>query len=253
MLQRSPSSSSRPSQLSSWGWVGLAALILWQVYTTPVSSGWVISAAVLIILLAAIPAINWAKTQSQGLPAFELMMLTFVPFYAMPLLRGHPATLEYGEDTLLRATLAVVCFQAACLWGYRVITERPSRSRLWTESILAKNNVSLGRLGVIITTVFVYLLHFTDLLPPEFLSILRAMFFGIGTVSVFVVSRAWGESKLLQADKFLISGIVLTQLILVATQLYLITVASTVLMALIGYVTASRKIPLVWDFTEYCG
>lgn len=234
------------SRLSSLGWAGLAALIAWQAFTSPVGNGWVIATASVIMVLAALPAIKWAKVQAQGLPAYEIMMLTFIPFYAMPLLRGHPATLEYGDETLLTSTLAIICFQLACVAGHRFVEGRPARSSLWTRAVLAENNITLGRAGIIASTIFSYLLNFTDTLPSEFVSILRAMFFGIGTVSVFIVCRAWGEGSLSSAGKLAIGLILFAQVILVATQLYLITVASTILMALIGYITASRKLPIVF-------
>lgn len=220
--------------------------MVWQAYTTPLANALVTATALIIMLLAALPAIRWAKTQSDGLPAYELMMLTFIPFYAMPLLQGHPATLGFGDDILFRSAVAIIIFQIACMLGHRAVRGRPLRSRLWTSALLDENNLNLGRWGIVLATVFVYLQTFTDSIPEEFLSILRALFFGIGIVSVFVVSQFWGQGKVAPAEKAFLVVVLFLQTVIVASQLLLITTASTILMALIGYITGRRKLPLVF-------
>jgi hypothetical protein len=241
--------STRPAptpKLAHYGQAGLAAFVVWQVVDTPLSNWAVIGLAVAIMIVGALPVLNWAKKQSEGLPAFELMMLTFIPFYAIPLLRGHPATQGFGDIILIRSALAVLFFQLACVAGHRLVFARPSRNRMWTTPVLREDNIKLSRLGVYMMTLFVYLQTFTEVIPAEFLSILRALFFGIGTVSVFLVSRAWGNQRLSSADQFTLPLVFFVQTVIVASQLYLITIASTILMALIGYVTARKKVPLIF-------
>lgn len=238
-------------RLSNYGWIGLAGLIGWQVYQTPIEDPLVLGGAIVIMFLAVWPAIKWAKSHGEGLPAYEIMMLTFVPFYAMPLLRGHTATLEYEDHILFRAAFAVIVFQLACMFGHHIPSTRRMRSRLWTSSVLQENSITIGRLGILANTIFVYLLNFTEILPSEFTSILRALFFGIGTAAVFILSRNWGEGRLSPGDKFLTSVVLFFQLVMIASQLYLITVASVVLLGLIGYVTASRKVPIALAVTVF--
>lgn len=233
-------------KILKYGWAALIGLVVWQGLTTPLHNGPLIVLAMGIVVTAAIPALKWAKKRTEGLPAFELMMLTFIPFYAMPLLRGHPATLGFGDAVLFRSALAVLGFQLACYAGYHFTSIRPSRNPTWTKAIFQEDNIKLSRLGVYAMTAFVYLQLFTDVIPHEFLSILRALFFGIGTVSIFLISRAWGSKLLSPGDKVTLPVIFFAQTVMVATQLYLITIASSILMALIGYVTASKRLPLVF-------
>lgn len=232
--------------ISRYGWTALIALIVWLAVNSPLEDVLVIATASAIIVIAAMPALQWARKTTEGLPSFELMMLTFIPFYAMPALRGHPATLEFGNQVMLRSALAVCVFQIACLIGHRMVQARPSRNPDWTKPIFKEDNIKLSRLGLYAMTAFVYFRIFTDVIPPEFMSILRALFFGIGTVSIFLISRAWGSGLLSPGDKTTLLVVFFGQTVMVATQLYLITIASSILMALIGYVTASKKIPLVF-------
>lgn len=233
--------------LSRYGWAALIALIVWLAVDTPLQDVSLIAIASAIIVTAAAPSLKWAQKTTEGLPSFELMMLTFIPFYAMPLLRGHPATLEFGDQVMIKSALAVWVFQIACLIGHGMMQARPSQNPDWTRPIFKEDNIKLSRLGVYAMTTFVYLRIFTDVIPAEFISILRALFFGIGTVSVFLIGRAWGSGLLSPGDKSTLPIVFFIQTVMVATQLYLITIASSILMALIGYVTASKRIPLVFS------
>ena len=92
---------------------------------------------------------------------------------------------------------------------------------------------------------YLYLNTFTEVLGYELATVLRAIFFGIGTVSLFIEMRRWGAAQLPATGKFVVTLNILFQVVFLFSALYLIVGISILLLALIGYISTSRKLPLV--------
>lgn len=194
--------------------------------------------------LAAVPAIRWAWRNDSHLPAFEVMMLTGIPFYAFPLFDQNPAVALFSDDVMHGAATAVIVFQLATLLAYFGLRGRAGRSPLWRESLLPDSYLKHSRVGLAATTVYQFLAQYTELIPYEFGSVFRALFYGIGMLCAFILMQQWGNKQLSTAEKMFVSTNIAAQIILHLATLYLIVGASLLLLVLISYTTASRKLPL---------
>jgi hypothetical protein len=109
--------------------------------------------------------------------------------------------------------------------------------------LLGRRQRRLPFIGIAANIAFLFAANFTDLIPWQFLSVLRALFFGVGIVSTFLLARMWGARELSVGEKTAFSIGLFLQFVIITSGLYLISAGSLLLLALIGYITESRKIP----------
>ncbi|HVU17594.1 MAG TPA: hypothetical protein VHD32_11750 [Candidatus Didemnitutus sp.] len=203
-----------------------------------------------ILGLAALPALLWARRGDGGFPLMEVFMLTGVNTYAIPLLVGHEGVLVYPDEVITAAANLVLTYQAAALITYYSIRGRAKTTSFWVEEIVSERFSRFLPYGLVATTVYAAAGAFWhdqifSHLPAETEGILRAAFFGLGIICVFILSRHWGLGQLTSQQRaFLLLNLVL-QFVIEATSLLLIEGISSVVLALLGYISGSRRVPLV--------
>lgn len=199
----------------------------------------------LILGLAAAPALAWALKQRPWFPVFEITCLTYVAFYAIPLLSNHSELAAYPASVNTEAGLLVACFLAMANLGFAT-ARGPVRPPDWaTTSLLPEGVNRYIPLGQTINTAYVYCYAFTTLIPREFEGTFRALFFGLGTICTFILARQIGAGALRrrQTTYFILN--LAAQVVFLFAQLYLIGGISLIALALIGYASSKRSIPWV--------
>ncbi len=228
--------------------IGLGALVaasVGLVYKSSVADPLLLSIGVVSMFFAALPALNWARRGDLHFPVFEMFMLTSIPFYSVPLLAGHPEVLRFSDSATYQAGIALLLFQLAAGITFFSTRAGPIRSRRLTVSLLPSSALRYAQTGLWLNTAYLYAYAFLDIIPYEFITMSRAIFFGIGTVSLFIEMRRWGAGELPPTAKLAVVFNVLFQLIILFRSLYLIVGISVLLLALIGYVSTSRRIPVL--------
>ena len=228
--------------------IGLAALIagiLWLVYKSAITDLVLLTIGALSMILAALPALNWARRGDLHFPVFEMFMLTSIPFYSVPLLAGHPEVLRFTDAATNQAGISLLLFQVAAVATFMATKAQPLRSPLLTVSMLPVAALRYAQTGMWLNTCYLYTISFLDVIPDEFGTMSRAMFFGIGTVSLFIEMRRWGAGELTSTSKLALTFNMVVQLLILFRTLYLIVGISVLLLALIGYISTSRKIPIL--------
>jgi len=222
-----------------------AAACAYYGFTARVDDPLQLYAGLVIFLLASLPAILWARGGGRQLPVFEVLMLTTANCYALPLLNGHSAVVRYPPALTLQAALTVILFQVSALGVYYLLKVRPGRTAFFTREVLAdKVNRYIGY-GLTLTSCYTFAALFTDWIPGDLNGILRAIFYGIGIVAVFVQSRRWGLGTLGYHEKapFIINAAL--QVALQWTTIFLVNGLSVIMLGIVGYVSGSRRIPFV--------
>ena len=232
-------------RLHRLGLLALIAVCVWLYYRSPLQDPMLVGCGLLIVVLAALPALEWARLHRPWFPTFEIFMLTVVNFYAIPLLAGHPSAFTFTDSVTWQAAVAVVVFQLVAILGFSLARWQPLQRGWWFESLLPDTMLRKTQLGLWLNTLYLGLVQFTDLIPWQFASILRAVFFGVGIMSLFIQSRQWGLGALTTAEKSAVCVNVIAQMVLLFSNLYLIQGITLFILAIIGYATASRKVPLV--------
>jgi hypothetical protein len=198
----------------------------------------------IIYSLAIWPVLKWAQHSKKWFPVFELFMFTGFVFYAIPFLMADESLLNYPASTLMTSGLAVALFQGAACFAFGSTRGRSATASDWIRPLLRDDSKKWALAGIWLNTAYLFAAQFTPLIPYEILSILRAIFYGVGTISVFIIARAWGQGNIKKTEQTSTVFNLLLQCIILASQLYLINVLSLLGLGFIGYVTTSRKIPI---------
>lgn len=228
--------------------VGMTALVLiigYFVLTSTAEDPLQLYLGLLILFGAVLPALLWAKRGDYRFPVFEVFMLTGVNTYALPLLTGHRHLQLFAAEHITTAAMAVLLFQIVANVVYAGTRARAKRTRFWTTEVVSRNVGTYLEYGMALAAGYTAATEFTDWIPREIEGILRAACFGIGIMSTFILGRMWGQGILRRRQKTLFLVLLLTQVLLSWTSLYLIAGMSTLVLAFLGYVTGSRKLPLL--------
>jgi hypothetical protein len=200
---------------------------------------------VAIVTLAFLPALRWAQAGRYRFPVFEVFMLTTATAYALPLLNGHGELARYAPGAVTGGGLLVVLHQLAAMAAYYGVGARPGRGQFWTEELISEHSLSFLRVGMLLCTAHTYVNLFTDLIPYDLAGPLRAVFSGFGIISSFVMARFWGQGRLRLGDRMLLALLLAAQIWMNVSSLVMITGISTLLLALLGYMSGGRRLPLL--------
>ena len=203
-----------------------------------------------ILILAFFPSLMWAYRGDNSFPLFEAFLLTNVNTYAIPLLTGHQSLYLYSDDVISRTGIVVIAYQISCILVYNLTKVGPSRSDFWVQEIISEEYSRFLSYGMIASTAYAFITTFYgelffSYLPRESEGITRASFFGLGIICTFITCRRWGlgQIKPFEQVTFLINLIL--QFLILSSTLYLVGGISLIVLALLGFISGSRRIPIL--------
>ncbi|MFM1747502.1 MAG: hypothetical protein RLZZ188_1168 [Verrucomicrobiota bacterium] len=197
-----------------------------------------------MLALAVVPALVWARKGAKGLPAFEVFVLMTANAYALPLLSGHLAVRAYDMEVITESALTLIAFQLSAISAFLVTRGWPGKSSFFTSEVLTKDLQKFVLQGMVVSTAYAFISTFyPSLIPYEYNSVIRAVAFGVGMVTIFSESRRWGLGGMSLSEKGFFSVMLAVQVVSNFATLFLVTGMSVVVLALVGYVTGARKLP----------
>ena len=235
----------RSRKLFGSGIAAVALGVAYYSYSAQVADPLHLYLGQMMIVLAALPSLAWAKRARFGLPLFEVFMLTGINTYAIPLLSGHQALRVFAHEIITKAALGIVLFQIAANVAFFFVAARPKRTPFWREEILDRDASKFLGYGMILTTLYTVLVNFTSLIPQDLQGLIRAVAAGIGIIATFLQSRRWGEGDLNQNEKIIFASLLIVQIIFSWATLFLVGGISLMVLGLLGYVSGSKKIPFL--------
>ncbi|MBX3749540.1 MAG: hypothetical protein KF897_05590 [Opitutaceae bacterium] len=201
--------------------------------------------ALVVVILAAWPAIAWLRSQPYQFPAFEAFMLTCIPSYALPLISNHSSVLMFSDTVIFKSLAAIVLFQVTALFAFKQTLARERSTLFWNEVLFTRDISHWLPAGLWLNTAYIAVSRFTEWIPWEIDSILRAVFFGIATSCSFLLGREWGSGGLSQRRRLNVLFALLISSLLLMASLYLINAIAAVLVFFLAYLSAGRRIPWV--------
>jgi len=220
-------------------------LLAYYAYAAKVSNPLHLAFGLLMIVGAALPALLWAKRADFRFPVFEVFMLTGINTYAIPLLNGHEQLVLYSEEHISSAAFAIVLYQIVANLVFATAKGLPKRSPTWTEEVVSRNITDYLGYGMAVTTAYTVINQFTTWIPPDLNSVFRAACYGVGIISTFIQARMWGEGTLPHYRKSIFLLQLALQVFFSWTALFLIGGMSIMILALLGYVSGGKKIPVL--------
>ncbi|MBL9215490.1 MAG: O-antigen polysaccharide polymerase Wzy, partial [Opitutaceae bacterium] len=162
---------------------------------------------------------------------------------AIPLLNSTAQLAGYPVDVITRAGWAVILHQAAGILVYTQTRGFPGRTQFWRDALVTNQVEKLLVYGLVLSTAYVWISSFTNWIPGELVSILRAVFYGAGILCTFVSAQRWGRGEMNQTEKILLLVMLLLQMAAMAVSLILIGVLSLIGIALLGYLSGGKRVP----------
>lgn len=242
----SPPDKATSQRLFQFGRGALIAAIVWFIWQNRADVDSLTLTGIGVLILSSIPVLNWARRQRSWFPAFEVAVLTCIPFYAIPLLSHHADIRVYPKDIVLHSAILVLIFLGAANFGFSAVNFPKKPSRWAIASLMPQNAYRYVPLGLVLNTLYLYFVTFTTIIPTDLVGTLRALFFGIGTLSTFILARLWGMGLLSRNQILFFIANIIVQLIFLFSELYLITGISLVSLALIAYSAARHRVPWVF-------
>jgi hypothetical protein len=191
------------------------------------------------------PALEWVKQGGNRFPVFEPMMALCANAYGVPLMQGHQLFAQYPPESVTLAALAVIAYLVGAILSYQVTSGRPARGQFWTESILNQRAERYVSYGLVLSTVYTGLAAFTQAIPDDIESVLRAVFSGVSILCTFITCQRWGRGEITSTERWLFGSMIVAQLLIQATGLMLIGSISLIGIAILGYLSAGRSLPMV--------
>ena len=99
------------NQLFTVGLTGVAALLVYYAYSAKTDDPIHLYLGLMMIVGATLPALLWSRRKDQRFPVFEVLMLTGVNTYAIPLLGGHDQLQVYSAETITNSAFGIVLYQ----------------------------------------------------------------------------------------------------------------------------------------------
>ncbi len=233
------------NRLYSSGLFAVAAIICYYTYTSKIDDPLHLWAGLLMIVGATVPALLWAKRHDGRFPVFEVLMLTGLNTYAIPLLSGHQQLKLYPSETITTAAFCVLLYQFVAIVTFTATSARPKTTRGWTDEVITGDIANLLGYGMVITTTYTIISGFTDWIPFDLKGPIRAVCYGVGIISTFLQSRMWGQGTLPHYRKGIFLFQLALQVIFSWAALFLIGGISILVLGLLGYVSGGKKLPIV--------
>jgi hypothetical protein len=242
-----PRASRRSSrQLFKVGAFGVAALLAYYAFTAQVDDPLLLYEGLAILFLAVLPSLLWARRGGDQLPVFEVLLLTTANAYALPVLNGHADLKVYPTDLISLCAGAVLLFQITAISTYLLIRGRPGRTPFYTDEIMGHGMENYIGYGLVLSTIYTFVsIFYESSIPYEINGILRAAFYGIGLVSVFIQSRRWGMKTLRPRERSVLVATITVQVLIQFSTLFLVGGISIIVLAVVGYVAGGRRLPIV--------
>jgi hypothetical protein len=236
----------RARKLFGLGSISLTALLGYYAVNANVEDPVHLYQALAIIFLAVLPSLLWAKSGNPQLPVFEVLMLTTANTYALPLLNGHADLRSYAPEVITTAATTVLLFQVIAIGTYTVVRGEPRRTRFFTEEIVTRGIETYLSYALALSTLYTFVYVFkNELIPYEINSVLRAIFFGLSLVSTFVQARRWGQGTLAKGERALFLVLLVTQIVIHFSTLFLVGGISIAVLAVVAYIAGSHRLPIV--------
>jgi hypothetical protein len=224
---------------------GCAGLAAWLAFKTEIEEPLLIALGLVALALSVWPMLRWCRGRdAEQLPVFAAFMLTFTPFYVLPLFDQYRATAIFGDDAQAVAMLAVIATMGAAQLAHQLTPDREG-PRWWRAPLIDRQLPAFSQIGLGLYLVYATLNQFTRVIPSEINSIVLAMVSGVGVLSIYAQGKLWGAGQLSSGAKIYFA-ITFTLLCAVTiTGLYLIQMMSLCILGLAAYVMERRRVPLV--------
>lgn len=198
-----------------------------------------------VVVAAVLPSLLWIRMGARGIPVLQAVALSYIPYFAFPMVAGGERVLMYSSGEVLRSALTVALFlvSATIVWKLIIALRAPQTAfaKIQADANLMTRVIAVG--FVLGAVYHVALLSGGLSWLGSFYGVVRTLATTFITISCFLsgIARAQG---LLSDRAWRLVLLTLAIIILMAwSSLFLVGGMVFALALAFGYVIVTRRIP----------
>ena len=199
------------------------------------------------------PMVRWVLKGMDGLPLFEFFCFFHFPYYAYPILAAKQKFMVYSDEDRTNAELVILAFLGCAIFAYyyyqitlrrRVISQKQT---IWRRELSGVEHVK-GFSCLLVVWAIISLVNSLGYggMFGSFLNLARSIASPGGAVALFYFFHNIGLERLPRAVGMWIIPIVALVVICDVSTGFLVGGGIYIIVALLGYTLARRKIPIAW-------
>ncbi|MDZ8055064.1 MAG: hypothetical protein RMX68_005355 [Aulosira sp. ZfuVER01] len=202
--------------------------------------------ALLIAVMALLPAYLWCADRAKGLPLFPIMTLTYLGSHAFPLISKNPNVLKYSEALRFDAAQVVAIFLGVgtITWLAFVKREPQSISKI---KVFKPNQITPFFLNIIFLSITFDFLQNTgylwSIIPGSIYLILKTAMPSLTSLGLMILGYQLGANRLSRGESRIFILLVIVLIFQSGIALYLNGSGIYVVLTSLGWMFGSGKFP----------
>jgi hypothetical protein len=225
-------------------WIVAFCLCSWVLFFSDTSELLSIGAALVVVIAALFPAYLWCSKRALGRPIFPLFAITFIWTYALPFVSNSSGMMQYTSEQRWFAGITTASFLAIAtfIW-FQFVHSAPKRPQSY-RVLLGNNGDNFLLAALALGTLFSLNNNSKFLDFAVFFTLIRGIILALNALASFTLSYKLGKNELTRNQKNSFLFLLSTLLISSTVGLLLINSLSIFVVAIAGFTTARRRIPL---------
>ncbi|MEH2092520.1 hypothetical protein [Nostoc sp.] len=202
--------------------------------------------ALLIAVMALLPAYLWCADRAKGLPLFPIMTLTYLGSHAFPLISKNPNIIKYSEELHFNAAVVVAIFLGVgtITWLAFVSREPQGISKI---KVFKPNQITPFFLKTIFFSIIFDLLQNTGylwlIIPSSIYAILKTAIPSLTSLGLMILGYQLGANRLSRRESRLFILLTVVMIFQSGVSLYLSVAGVYVVLMSLGWMLGSGKFP----------
>ncbi|MEH2263628.1 hypothetical protein [Nostoc sp.] len=202
--------------------------------------------ALLIAVMALLPAYLWCADRAKGLPLFPIMTLTYLGSHAFPLISKNPNIIKYSEELHFNAAVVVAIFLGVgtITWLAFVSREPQGISKI---KVFKPNQITPFFLQTIFFSIIFDLLQNTGylwlIIPSSIYAILKTAIPSLTSLGLMILGYQLGANRLSRRESRLFILLTVVMIFQSGVSLYLSVAGVYIVLMSLGWMLGSGKFP----------
>jgi hypothetical protein len=202
--------------------------------------------ALLIAVMALLPAYLWCADHAKGLPLFPIMTLTYLGSHAFPLVSKNPNILKYSESLRFDAAVVVAIFMGVGTITWLSFVKREPQ-RISKIKVFKPNQITPFFLQIIFSSVIFDFLQNSGslslIIPNSIYAILKTAIPSLTSLGLMILGYQLGANRLSRTESKLFVLLVIILIFQSGVGLYLNIAGGYVVLMSLGWMLGSAKFP----------
>ena len=205
-----------------------------------------IVSALIIAIAALYPSYLWCRDRAKGLPLFPLLAINYLFTHSFPLIFDHESIIKYTPSQHFTASLIVASFLVIATFCWLSYVQKAPVNTSYSREFNKNQIFPFFISGLILKIIYEAgsISGFLWVIFPNYMiSIIRAFTGSLAILAIVTISYLLGSNLLTKKQVFAFLTVMIALLFITGVSLYLNAFGLYILLACIGWMLGSKKIP----------